>query len=288
VRVALATCREFADLVEEERPLVGDLAALGVRAEPVCWDDAVDWGAYGAVVVRSVWDYWLRVPAFTAWLGDLERRGVPCWNPVPLIRWNLDKRYLRELETRGVPTVPTLWFDGASDAPEDVPARVAEAGWDDVVVKPTVSAGAWRTLRTRASDLASNGHHLRSILAGGGLMAQPFVPEVVTEGELSFVFFAGELSHAVRKRPGAGDFRVQWIHGGSHAAEAPSREHVAQARAALAAAPSEGLYARVDGVVRGGRLVLMELEMIEPYLFLTEAPGSRERFARAVAERVLR
>ena len=114
----------------------------------------MDWSAYDAVVVRSVWDYWLRVPAFTAWLGDLERRGVACWNPVSLIRWNLDKRYLRDLEARGVPTVPTLWFDGASDAPEDVATRVAAAGWEDVVVKPFLLLAPFGVRASRRAAIA--------------------------------------------------------------------------------------------------------------------------------------
>jgi glutathione synthase/RimK-type ligase-like ATP-grasp enzyme len=120
------------------------------------------------------------------------------------------------------------------------------------------------------------------MLASGALLAQPFLPEIVADGELSLLFFGGEFSHAVRKRAKPGDFRVQWTHGGTHVAEAVSRSLVDEARRVLAAAPSPGLYARVDGIVRDGRFVLMELEQIEPYLFFAQSTDGAQRFAAAI------
>jgi len=284
-RIALATCRALPALFEDDHPLVEALASEGVRAEPAVWDEAVRWSEYDAVVLRSVWDYHLQAQAFETWLGELEAGSIPCWNPVSLVRWNLDKRYLRELEAKGIATVPTLWVDRGVSA-EEAAARIAATGWADLVVKPTVSAGAWRTVRMAGDGVPGRVDELRSMLAEGGVMVQPFVPEILEEGEHSLLFFDGDFSHAVLKRPRSGDFRVQWVHGGDHVATAPSRSIVEQAAAVLAAAPSPGLYARVDGVIRGGRLILMELEQIEPYLFLSEGPGAAERLARAVRARV--
>ena len=153
-------------------------------------------------------------------------------------------------------------------------------------MKPTVSAGAWRTLRLRAHEVPDRTNYLREVLEGSSLMVQPFMPEILEEGEHSLLFFGGEFSHAVLKRAREGDFRVQWTHGGRHVPTAPTPSILSQARATLAAAPSPGLYARVDGVIRGGRLILMELEQIEPYLFFAEGPGSLHRFVRALCARL--
>ena len=267
-KLAIATCPDFPTLADDDRGLLRCLSDLGIDAEPVLWQADVDWGSYAAVLLRSVWDYYLHAPAFAAWLGRLDRERVPCWNPTSLVRWNLDKRYLRELAARGIPTVPTLWIEPAGGlTPETVASRIRETGWDDLVIKPTVSASAWRTLHLRTDELLGRAEPAWDVRAGGAWMAQPFMPEILDEGEYSLLFFEGAFSHAVLKRARPGDFRVQAEHGGSQAPVTPSAPIVDQARAALLAAPSSGLYARVDGVVRDGRLILMELELIEPFLY---------------------
>ena len=287
-RLAIATCAEYPELVDDDRPLLAALAARGIEAGPVDWRADGAWADCGAVLLRSVWNYYEHADEFGAWLARLERDGVHCWNPPALVRWNLDKRYLRDLAAKGVATVPTLWVDrtthGSADA---VAARILETGWPDLVLKPAISAGAWRTLRLRREDVAGQTPYLRRVLEDGDLMVQPFVPEILEDGEHSLLFFDGRFSHAVRKRARAGDFRVQWTHGGTQAPTTPPAALVAQARAVLDAAPSAGLYARVDGVVRDGRLILMELEQIEPYLYFAEAPGSLDRFADALRARLL-
>lgn len=284
-KIALATCREFPDLYPDDHPIVAGLAAAGVPAEPVIWNDDVDWSAYAAVVLRSTWDYHLDAGAFFGWLDRLDRTQVPCWNPTSLVRWNLDKRYLKELAGEGVATVPTLWIERGVASDEAV-ERILATGWPDLVVKPSVSAGAWKTLRLARAGVEGQAAYLDDVLAEGTLMVQSFMPEIVNDGEFSFLFFGGEFSHAVVKRPRSGDFRVQWSHGGTQAPVTPSAALVLQARAALAAAPSIGLYGRVDGIVRNGRLILMELELIEPYLHLSDGPGAVDRFVRALLARL--
>jgi glutathione synthase/RimK-type ligase-like ATP-grasp enzyme len=279
--LALATCAEYPRLLEDDASLVAALAGHGVEVEPATWDEPRDWTRVDAVLLRSVWDYYRRPDEFLAWLAALERAGVPTFNPPALVRWNADKRYLGELEARGVPVPPTLWFERGADAGAAA-QTIAASGWDDLVVKPTISGGAWRTLRLAARDVPRHVRHLETVLADSGLMAQPFLPEVVERGEVSLLFFGGAYSHAVLKRARPGDFRVQWTHGGTHVPLEAPPGLVEQARAVLRAAPEPGLYARVDGVLRDGRLVLMELEQLEPFLFLALDPGAGARLAAAL------
>ncbi len=279
-RVALVTCRAYPRLAEDDRLLRDALMARGVVAEPVDWDEAaVDWAGFEAVVIRSTWDYHVRADAFDAWINGLERMKVPLWNPPGVLRWNSRKTYLRELETAGIPTVPTRFIDqgGASLA-----AVLQETGWDDVVVKPVVSASAYETWRAARATLAQDAPRYARLLAEGAVMVQPFLPGIMTDGEWSLCFFAGRYSHAVVKRPRPGDFRVQADHGGHYAAAQPSRQLVAEAEAALRAADRRTLYARVDGCVMDGTFRLMELELLEPGLFLATDAGAADRFADAV------
>lgn len=286
-RIALATCAEFPRLCDDDQALLPALASVGFDAEIRLWRDPIEWTRYDGVLLRSTWDYFERPAEFLAWLATLERAGVRCFNEPALVGWNADKRYLRELASKGVETVPTLWFEaGPGATPAEIAARVAVEGWDDVVLKPTVSAGAWRTHRMGRAELAGAGAAIDEILDAGGLLVQPFLPEVVADGEHSLLFFDGVFSHAALKRAKPGDYRVQWTHGGTQVAESVSPSLVGQARAVLDAAPSPGLYARVDGIVRDGRFVLMELEQIEPFLFLAQAPEASLRLARALRARV--
>lgn len=280
MRVALATCRQVPALTDDDRLLPPALAALGAQAEAVTWDDgAADWTRYDRVVLRSVWDYHLRPDAFGAWLAAREREGAAMCNPPALVRWNAHKSYLRELGAGGVATIETAWLARGSAAA--LGALMDGRGWADVVVKPAVSASAYRTFRAGRAEAAARQTDLDAILAEGDALVQPFASEIA-EGEWSLVFLGGAFSHAVRKRPAASDFRVQEELGGRASTEDPGPALVTQARAALAAAPGRAAYARVDGIVRGGAFVLMELELIEPVLYLARHPEAPARLAAAI------
>lgn len=271
-RVGLVTSEGWPLLSADDRRLPPELARGGLTAVPVVWSDpAVDWASFAALVLRSTWDYHLRFEAFTGWLRRLRSAGAPLWNPPDTALWNADKRYLADLEAAGVPVVPTAWVEGGAAVPDALRRR----GWPEAVVKPTRSATAWRTLRVRAGDDAP--------ALGGPLMVQPFLPAIASDGEWSLVFVDGAYSHAVRKRPAAGDFRVQEDFGGSTVAAPAPSSLVAAAERALAAVPGPWLYARVDGVRDGAGLLLMELELLEPSLFLGHAPKAAARLARAIA-----
>ena len=282
-RVALVTSAALPDLTEDDRLLVPALARVGVRAEPAVWDaPGVAWDAFDAAVVRSPWDYFLRADAFRAWIDARDRRGPRLVNAAETLRWNLDKRYLGELERAGIPVVPTVYV--ARGEPADIAARARVAGWTDLVVKPAVSGSAYRTIRVAAGD-AEGEATARAILRDGAALIQPYMPEIV-DGELSFVVVDGELSHVVRKRPRPGDFRVQSELGGTIERVVADPALAAQARACVAAAPGRPTYARVDGIVRAGRFVVMELEVLEPALYLAHDPEAPDRLAAAIAARV--
>ena len=281
-RVALVTSEALPSLFGDEQALPAQLAAAGIDAEPVVWSAAdAAWSGYDAVVIRSTWDYFHRIDEFVTWLDRLERERVPLHNPVPLVRWNFDKRYLAELQARGVRIVPTRFFDAGARV--DLPALTREAGWQEAIVKPAVSGGAHRTHRFALAEAPSVQRELDDILSRSGALVQPFLDEIARVGEWSLLFFGGAFSHAVIKTPAAGDFRVQAQYGGTHRAVEPPAAMLQAARDVLAALPTPTLYARIDGVERDGRFELMEVEVIEPYLFFPGSPGAVARYVTAVA-----
>jgi glutathione synthase/RimK-type ligase-like ATP-grasp enzyme len=284
--IAFVTYARLPGLSNDDRLAVAELAARGARVDAVVWDDpAAEWERYDAVVVRSCWDYHTRLDAFLAWVARLEGAGVPLWNPPSVLRWNARKSYLRDLAARGVRVPPTHWAEPGDDAPlaETLRAR----GWERAVVKPVVSASAHRTWTATAGDGAAGERRWRETLATAGpLMVQPFVEGIVRDGEWSLVFLGGAPSHAVLKRPAPGDFRVQEEHGGSSSFALAESGVVADAARALATAarladvaPEQIAYARVDGYRDAGGLVLMELELLEPSLFLGKDAAAPARFA---------
>lgn len=280
-RIALATWCDLPELSEDDQLLLEPLDQRGISAEPVAWDDAgIDWNQFDAVVVRSCWDYHLRHGDFVRWTESLERIGVPLWNSAPVLRWNSDKTYLRDLQNNGTPVVPTRWIEAGSGL--TLADLMEETGWDDVVVKPTISASAHNTWRTSPARAAEDEPRFRALAARSALMLQPFVKEVATEGEWSLVFLGGTFSHAVMKRPRSGDFRVQPEHGGTVDPVEADAELINAAQSALQVIPGEWLYARVDGCLMNGRFCIMEVELIEPSLFLITAPGAPERAADAI------
>jgi glutathione synthase/RimK-type ligase-like ATP-grasp enzyme len=233
-------------------------------------------------VLRSTLDYHRRPAEFLAWLAGCTARGVRLFNPAPLVRWNHHKAYLLDLERAGVPIVPTALV--SRGAAPSLDALVGERGWDEVVVKPAIGASAWHTFRTRSRAPSRERERFAELVAAGDVLVQPFLDEIAA-GELSFLCFGGELSHVVRKRHAPGDFRVQGEYGGRSEVVAPGESTRRQARRVADAIPGPWLYARIDAVERGGDLLLMELELIEPELFLALDPRAPARLADALVRR---
>lgn len=269
---------------------VPPLEARGLSVETIPWREAgASLEGPALALVRSTWDYHRHPEDFLAALEAMRRRGVEVENATPLLRWNLDKRYLRWLEEQGVPIVPTLWLDGGLE-PGTLLELARRVGGEEVVLKPVVGAGSDDTLRIPLAEAAAREEAALALFRGRPLQLQPFLPAVVEEGEFSLIYLGGEFSHAILKTPAPGDFRVQEEHGSDIVRVEPDAGLRTAADAALAAAGPVGhpLYARVDLVRMPDRWALMELELIEPSLYLRMDPEAPERFARAVEDRLAR
>jgi hypothetical protein len=260
--------------------LVRAMAAQGMTLEAVRWMGERNWRDYAAVLVKNAWDYQDQPEAFLARIEGIAAAGVPVFNPPALVRWNLRKTYLRNLAARGVATLPTLWPG------RPVAADIAEAfalfGGDALVLKRQIGAGARSQMRIARGQALPEG----PLLDRAG-MIQPLIPAITTEGEFSFLFIDGAYSHTVLKRPRAGDYRIQEAYGGQTLGIEPAAADLASARAVLAALEEAPLYARVDMVrAAEGHLMLMELEVIEPSLFVEAGEGIGDMLAAAMRRRL--
>jgi glutathione synthase/RimK-type ligase-like ATP-grasp enzyme len=286
-RCAFLTLEDSTGYVIDDESAYAPLAALGWRVDAIPWrQPQVEWHAYEAVVIRSTWDYVTDPDEFLDVLGEIERSGTPLFNGLSLVRWNIRKTYLKDLAERGVPVVPTIWRERLDHG--ELPDLLDEVGTAEVVIKPVVGANASGAFHLDARTARSRAGELSAYYANRALLAQPFLSAITTEGEFSLFYFNGEHSHTVLKRPKAADFRVQEEHGGAIRAvktEAALRDAGDAALRAIGPAP---LYARPDFVRANDRsgYWLIELELIEPSLYLRMDPGAPERFARALHDRV--
>jgi glutathione synthase/RimK-type ligase-like ATP-grasp enzyme len=283
--VALATCRKLPEPDVDEPYLLAALSAAKIPARMLAWDDPlVDWDAPRLVVIRSTWNYYLHLDAFLAWV---LARGDRLVNAAGLIVWNHHKRYLRDLEAAGIPVVPTLWVDRGSTLGDGLRLR----GWTDIVVKPAVSAGSYRTSRLQGPPFDEA--VLAATFAAGDAMVQPFVASVEGHGERSLIAIDGEITHAIRKCPRFHGQAEQVSSGRVPIAdderEIASRAlaHVSRLAPASGDRPGSPLYARID-LVRdaAGQPMLSELELIEPSLFLTQNPAAIDRLVAGIARRL--
>jgi glutathione synthase/RimK-type ligase-like ATP-grasp enzyme len=281
--VALVTCDALPDLTADDRLAMTEIARRGHDVRALVWSNPdVDWAMWDALILRSTWDYHRRPDAFRDWLDARERERAALHNAPALARWNVDKRYLRDLDRQGVRTAPTIWLEpGDRRTPADLRRAT---GWTDLVVKPAISATAWRLHRLRG-DEAAWPPELAAAIASDAFLVQPFVPEIA-DGEWSLVFFDARFSHAVLKRPRPDDFRVQEEYGGRAEPASPPAALVEESQAILNLLPERPLYARVDGVATPAGFVLLELELLEPVLFFATNVESADRFAKALEARL--
>ena len=253
------------------------LRRAGMEVEPRPWTDPGDLTGFDLVTPLVAWGYHLDPPRWHALLDMLEAAAVTTVNPIALLRWNSDKRYLVELAARGVMTIPTRMVETLDDAAlDEARAHFGPA----LVVKPLVSASADGTHRIGPGD------GVPGDARGRPMMVQPFLNSVAEEGEYSVILFGGEYSHTIVKRPRSGDYRVQAHLGGSDAPCGAPADAIDLAKAALTAAPADSAYARVDLIrLNDGALAVIELELVEPALWLQHAPDGGASFAAAIRER---
>jgi glutathione synthase/RimK-type ligase-like ATP-grasp enzyme len=272
----------IAQIMKEEGLLLDGLAVKGLRAKRVAWSNPdFDWSTTKAAVFRSTWDYFDRYREFSAWMDRVVSQ-TRLFNSPALLRWNLDKHYLRDLAERGVAIPSTRFVEIGESA--TLSELVAACGFDELILKPAISGGARHTYRFRASECSALESIFRKLISQESMLLQPFIRSVLTHGEISLIVIGGRCTHAVRKIAKAGDFRVQDDHGGTVQFHDAAIDEIKFAEMSVASCPESPMYARVD-VVRDehGALALMELELVEPELFFRFCPTSANALATALA-----
>jgi hypothetical protein len=259
---------------------MAELRRLGLDARPLVWDDPeVDWLEPSVCVIRETWDYHHRRDEFVAW-AERVAAHTTLLNSAEVVRWNTHKEYLRDLEARGVPVVPTAWLEPGTRA--SLIEIMSTHGWHEVVIKPAVSASAFETIQVDAANMELGQAHIDRLLPSRDLMVQPFMPAVRGYGERSLIFINGEFTHAVRRLPAF--YLEEGSSGWDASPVTPTAEEIDLARLALQTSGFSTLYARVDMLPdESNELRLMELELVEPSLFLMQAPHAAERLARAIS-----
>lgn len=271
------------NILLDDRILSEALGEHGLTTTRVDWASPdVDWSRFRCVVFRTTWDYFDRFDEFTAWLGRVEGATRLC-NTGSIIRWNMDKHYLADLASLGIPIVACRFIERGSE--ERLADLLEASGWKEAIIKPAVSGGARHTYRVNRESAAELEPVVRQLLATRTLILQPFVEEIMREGEDTLMVLNGRYTHAIRKIAKPGDFRVQADHGGTVHDLTPTAEHIELAEQAMAACRPFPAYGRVDMVRdNDGRLAIMELELIEPELWLRHHPPAAKEMAEAIAK----
>ena len=296
-KVALPNCSNLPDWEVDDYPFHRALEALDIQWSRPVWDDPdVDWSAFDGILIRTTWDYQEKEPSFVSW-AQRASMASKFFNPTEVITWNTKKTYLRDLEEAGARLTPTRWLNQGESI--DMTATMGELGWQRGFLKPVVGATARETLRFVCNDegLAQAQSHVDRLLPSEGLMLQPYLESVETDGELSALYFDGEYSHGVRKVPVPGDYRVQDDFGASDEPYTFSDGEVGALGSILKALKvvlyskfnleEPLLYARIDVLRDGnGGLYLNELELVEPSLFFRHSKESSGRLAQALKRRL--
>ena len=279
MRIALLSIEDLSGFVADDDLIVEPLRRLGYEAEFVPWRTAVDWRQYGGVVIRTTWDYQNDLATFVRVLQQIETE-TRLANPLEIVKWNADKKiYLRDLEAHGTRIVPTIWSNSRIENSQ-IQQWLDQFRTDEIVIKPTVGANAQDAVRLKRGE---NVDTLRRIFDNRSFMVQPFMPAIVNEGEFSLFYFNGEYSHAILKTPKAEDFRVQEEHGGLIQAMEPPADLSTTGERILKYVSPTPLYARVDFVrTEDDDFAVVELELIEPSMYLRNAAHAPEMFARAI------
>ena len=277
-RVAIATCITLPEPDPDQDLMLDALRGADLETELAAWDDeSGDWSGFDLAVIRSTWNYHEHLNAFNQWL-DRTSESTLLINPAPIVRWNLHKGYLRELNQAGLPIVPTAFVDANESV--ELASILEDRKWSDIVIKPCVSAGSARTRRFRDGTTPEAADFLASITATDDAMIQPFIPSVEDGGERSAIWIAGEATHAIVKQP-----RFDTDHESVSDAK-PVTDAERDMLATCLDVVGEGLlYARLDTMrSTEGSLLISELELIEPSLFLLQSEAATTRFVEAVAE----
>ncbi|MFT3747357.1 MAG: hypothetical protein QM768_03535 [Agriterribacter sp.] len=251
---------------------------LNITAE--IWDNpAVDWKKYDVMLLKTPWDYHEKYTQFITWLDKTESLGIKMFNDFHLVRWNMDKHYLETIAGTGLPVIPSIFLNKGWNG--ELSSLFKKLQATKLIIKPCISGGSKNTIVIYSNTIADQADNILSLLSQGDFIAQPLMPQI-EEGEWSFIFFNGRHSHTVIKKPKAGDFRVQQIYGGTIVPVNPGQALIKSAEAYVQQFAGDALYARVDGIMVNGHFILMELELIEPFLYLSYGNGAVENYYTAL------
>lgn len=281
-RIAFLTMDSLAEFVSYDELVADCLKARGIQVDNVSWRSrTVKWNDYEMVIIRSPWDYQQAADDFITVLESIDASEAVLWNPLEVVRWNVRKTYLQELQDRGITIVPTQFVQ--SPTVSQMRGMFEVFASDQIVIKPVVGANANDTFWLRQDSSAAELQQIEALYSRRLALLQPFIPSVTEYGETSLVFLDGEYSHSVLKTPQTGDFRVQEEHGSRIQAIVPNPALIEFSQRVLAPIPQRTLYARVDLVeLPNGQPAVMELELIEPSLYLSYDVDSAARFADAI------
>lgn len=288
MNIALVTYRDkgaydSATVESEDDKLLNFLKEKGLNIEKVIWNDRdINWEDYSLAILKSPWDYFDLIEEFYHWLDHLKAKKVKLLNPIDVVRWNANKQYLREIEAAGLKITPSFFIQNQESV--NLKYFFEKCNTNKLIVKPCVSGGAKNTFKVTADNVNEVNQKLNLLIQDEYFIIQPFLPEILESGEWSFIFFNGVYSHSLIKQAKPGDFRVQPAHGGSVHPQKPGKELIATAEQYVKLFAKDCLYARVDGTFVNGEFLLMELELIEPFLFLNTDPQNYERYYQALVD----
>jgi len=258
--------------LEEDVQLSKFLETKGLIVQRPEWNDLqIDWKQFDVVILKSPWDYHDNFDSFILWLSELDKAGIKVLNPFTTVLWNSDKHYLKQIADDGLPVIKSIFLE--KGIVPDLAELLDKSRCKKMIIKPCVSASAKNTMLLTFDTISSVQNAINGLLANESFLVQPFMEEIL-QGELSFMFFNGNFSHSTLKVPKTGDFRVQSEYGGTVQKINTDIAHLQAAGKYVEKYGKGTLYARVDGIISNGTFVLMELELIEPYLFLNcHEPG---------------
>jgi len=286
-KCAMLSMDDCSDYEVSDHLLIEPLKQLGWHCDTVSWRATdVNWNDYQLVMVRSPWDYQLDCDAFVKVLQEIEDSSAHLDNPLKIIKWNVNKHYLRELEAKGIEIVPTLWCDDISE--NDIPNYFNQLTTNEMVMKPCISAGAFDTYRLTPPKALAQQEELLKVFKQREFMVQPFMSGIIDEGEFSLFYFDDQFSHAILKTPQNNDYRVQEEFGSLIVKVDPEPVLKQHAKKVLNVIDTSLLYARLDFVRTATGFALMEAELIEPSLYFNLDDKSPQRFVNAVERRMRR
>jgi len=252
--------------------------SLDISAE--IWDDPlVDWEKYDIALLKTPWDYHQKFEPFKLWLEKIESLNIRLLNDYKIVRWNMDKHYLSEIAEAGFDIIPSIFLEQGWN--EELKPLFEKLGFDKIILKPCVSGGSRNTIVLDKTTALEDKERVLKLVSEGDFIVQPLMPQI-TEGEWSFIFFDGKYSHTIIKKPKTGDFRVQQIFGGTIETVSPDQQYIDHVERYVSRFAKDTLYTRVDGLMVDGNFMLMEIEMVEPFLYLSYHPDALERYYQAL------